>query len=78
MSLLRYFKPNNKLPTADEARLSANVVKEVNQVVTSALERSEASTGKNQKYTTIFTPDDHAAIGRHAANDGNSAAVNSQ
>ena len=75
MSLRRYFKPTNKLPTADEAGLSANVV---NQVVTSALERSEASAGKNRKYTTVFTPDDRAAIGRYAANDGNSAAVNSR
>ena len=78
MSLRLYFKPTNKLPTADEAGLSANVVKEVNQVVTSALERSKASAGKNRKYTTIFTPDDRAAIARYAANDGNSAAVNSQ
>ena len=78
MSLRRYFKPTNKLPTADEAGLSANVVKEVNQVVTSALERSEASAGKNRKYTTTFTPDNRAAIGRYAANDGNSAALNSQ
>ena len=78
VSLRRYFKPTNKLPTADEAGLSANVVKEVNQVVTSALERSEASAGKNRKYTTIFTPDDRAAIGKYAANDDNSTAVNSQ
>ena len=51
MSLRRYFKPANKLPTADKAGLSANVVKEVNQVVTRTLERSEASAGKKRKYT---------------------------
>ena len=75
MSLRRYFKPANKLPTADKAGLSANVVKEVNQVVTRTLERSEASAGKKRKYTTIFTPEDRAAIARYAAQNGNSAAV---
>ena len=75
MSLRRYFKPANKLPTADKAGLSANVVKEVNQVVTRTLERSEASTGKKRKYTTTFTREDRAAIARYAAQNGNSAAV---
>ena len=75
MSLRRYFKPANKLPTADKAGQSANVVKEVNQVVTRTLERSEASAGKKRKYTTTFTPEDRAAIARYAAQNGNSAAV---
>ena len=75
MSLRRYFKPANKLPTADKAGLSANVVKEVNQVVTRTLEQSEASAGKKGKYTTTFTPEDRAAIARYAAQNGNSAAV---
>ena len=75
MSLRRYFKPANKLPTADKAGQSANVVKEVNQVVTRTLERTEASAGKNRKYTTTFTPEDRAAIARYAAQNGNSAAV---
>ena len=75
MSLRRYFKPANKLPTADKAGLSANVVKEVNQVVTRTLERSEASAGKKRKYTTTFTSEDRAAIARYAAQNGNSAAV---
>ena len=75
MSLRRYFKPANKLPTADKAGLSANVVREVNQVVTRTLERSEASAGKKRKYTTTFTPEDRAAIARYAAQNGNSAAV---
>ena len=75
MSLRRYFKPANKLPTADKAGQSANVVKEVNQVVTRTLERTEASAGKKRKYTTTFTPEDRAAIARYAAQNGNSAAV---
>ena len=75
MSLRRYFKPANKLPTADKAGQSANVVKEVNQVVTRTLERTEASAGKKRKYTTTFTPED-AAIARYTAQNGNSAAVN--
>ena len=72
MSLRRYFKPANKLPTADKAGQSANVV---NQVVTRTLERTEASAGKKRKYTTTFTPEDRAAIARYAAQNGNSAAV---
>ena len=75
MSLRRYFKPANKLPTADKAGQSANVVKEVNQVVTRTLERTEASAGKKRKYTTTFTTED-AAIARYAALNGNSAAAN--
>ena len=60
-SLRRYFKPTNKLPTADEAGLSANVVNEVNQVVTSErTERSEASAGKKRKHTITFTSEDRA------------------
>ena len=51
--LRRYFKPANKLPTADKAGLSANVVKEVNQVVTRTLERSEASAEKTKVHDNI-------------------------
>ena len=53
MSLRRYFKPAKKLPTADKAGLSANVVKEVNQVVTRTLERSEASAEKTKVHDNI-------------------------
>ena len=78
MSLRRYLKPVSKLPTVDQAGLPANVPKEVNQAVATTLERDEASPGKGskkRKYTTTFTPEDHAAIGRYAAENGNAAAV---
>ena len=69
MSLLRYLKPVNRLPTADEARLSPGVAAEVNKVVEKALHAGGASNAerpKKRKYTTSFTPEDRAAIGRYA------------
>ena len=65
MSLRRYFKPANKLSTAEETGLPTNVLKEVNQVVSDTLDRSGgATTGRKIKYTTA---EDRAAIGRYAA-----------
>ena len=67
MSLRRYFKPANKLPTAEETGLPTNVLKEVNQVVSDTVDRSGgATTGRKIKYTT-FSAEDRAAIGRYAA-----------
>ena len=72
MSLLRYLKPINRLPTANEARLPAGVTVEVNKAVEKALHgASNAEKGKKRKYTTSFTPKDHAAIKRYAAENGN-------
>ena len=68
MSLRRYFKPANKLPTAEETGLPTNVLKEVNQVVSDTVDRSGgATTGRKIKYTTTFSAEDRAAIGRYAA-----------
>ena len=78
MSLLRYLKPVNRLPTADEARLSPGVAAEVNKAVEKALHAGGASNAerpKKRKYTTSFTPEDRAAIGRYAAENGNAKAV---
>ena len=69
VSLLRYLKPVNRLPMADEARLSPGVAAEVNKVVEKALHAggtSNAERPKKRKYTTSFTPEDRAAIGRYA------------
>ena len=49
----------------------------MNQAVTAALEReagNQAKRGKKRKYNA-FTPEDRAAIGRYAAENGNAAAV---
>ena len=74
MSIRRYFKSTVNLPTPSQAQL-----REVNQAVTTALEREEAGNqakrGKKQKYNASFTPEDRAAIGRYAAENGNAAAV---
>ena len=42
MSIRRYFKSIVNLPTPSQAQLSPNVLREVNQAVTAALEREEA------------------------------------
>ena len=55
-----------------------NVPKEVNQAVATTLERDKASPGKGskkRKYTTTFTPEDRAAIGRYVAENGIATAV---
>ena len=51
----------------------------MNQAVTAALEReeprSQAKQGTKRMYNATFTPEDRAAIGRYAAENGNAAAV---
>ncbi len=78
MSLYRYLKPTNKLPTPSKAGLPDNVLREVNQAVGSSLQHEEGcrgTGGKKQKYTATFTAKDRAAIGKYAAKNGNAAAV---
>ena len=79
MSIRRYFKSTVNLPTPSQAQLSPNVLREVNRAVTAALERegagNQAKRGKKRKYNASFTPEDRAAIGRYAAENGNAAAV---
>ena len=41
MSIHRYFRSKVNLPTPSQAQLSPNVLREVNQAVTAALEREE-------------------------------------
>ena len=64
MSIRRYFKSAVNLPTPSQAQLSPNVLREVNQAVTAALEREEAGNqakrGKKRKYNASFTPEDRA------------------
>ena len=78
MSLHWYFKPASTLPTPNQAQLAPNVLREVNQVVTEALQREEEGskkTGTKRKYTKSFTPEDRATIGKYAVENGNAATV---
>ena len=79
MSIRRYFKSTVNLPIPSQAQLSPNVLREVNQAVIAALERekvgNQAKRGKKRKYNASFTPEDRAATGRYAAENGNAAAV---
>ena len=78
MSLHRYFKPASMLPTPNQAQLAPNVLREVNQVVTEALQREEEGskkTGTKRKYTKSFMPEDRATIGKYAVENGNAATV---
>ena len=74
MSLYRYLKPTSALPTASQAKLPESVLREINKEVESCLKRG-IRRGKKRKYTATFTPEDGAAIGRYAAENGNAASV---
>ena len=66
MSLLRYFEPINRLPTPEEAGLSASTTQAVNQAVEKAVLvnlRADAEV----KTKVSFTPEDRAMIGKYAA-----------
>ena len=67
MSIHRYFKSKLNLPTPSHAQLSPNVLREVNQAVTAALEHEElgnqAQQGKKQKYNMSFMTKDCTATG---------------
>ncbi len=51
MSLRRYLKPTTKLPTPEQAKLPATVLKEVNRAVASTLERGKEG---ESKYTATW------------------------
>ena len=76
MSLRRYFQPATILPTASQTQLSPNVFQEVNQAVR-ALQPKEngGRRASKRKYTTSFTPEDRARIGKYASENVNAAAV---
>ena len=66
-------RPGSSVPTPEQTGLPRNVLKEVNEAVTKVMEREQRP--KKRKRTTTYTPGDRAAIGRCAAENGNSAAV---
>ena len=59
MSLLRYLKPSNALPTAKQTGFNVNKV--VNSAVQESFERDQTS--RKRKYTTTFTLEDHTSRG---------------
>ena len=77
MSILTFFKPKRTLPTAENTGLSEHMTREANKAVESALQKeSEAPPErKKRKYTTTFSPEDRAEIGKYASECGNAAAV---
>ena len=73
MSLLNYFQPSKGLPTTEQTGLPARVLREANEAVKEALNATNVP--KKRKYTTAFTAEDRAAIGRYASENGNAAVV---
>ena len=79
MSILSYLKPVQRLPTPSEAGLPDSVTADVNQIVEKVLSDGEKGTEARRKpkrkYTTSFSPEDRAVIGKYAAENGNAAAI---
>ena len=81
MSILNFFKPTNALPAAKDTGLSKQAIQEANKAVESVLKEQEEeadetpSSKKRRKYTTTFSPEDRAQIGKFAVKNGNAGAV---
>lgn len=82
MSLLKYFKPSKEGLSTAESLLSSKMTAAANKAVQEVLEKQDVtatdSKDKDKKkrvYNTTFTDEDRAAIGKHAAEHGNAAAV---
>ena len=61
MSLFKFLKPlSGRLPTAEETSLPENAVQN--------MQRKEPAGGR--KYTTTFTAEDRAKVGKYAAENG--------
>ena len=79
MSLPKFFNPTNALPTAKDTGLSEHVIREANKALENSQKGQQVSEDppvkKTRKYTTTFSPEDRAEIGKHAAENRNAAAV---
>ena len=69
----KLLSPSKGLPTTEQTGLPARVLREANEAVKEALNATNVP--KKRKYTTAFTAEDRAAIGRYASENGNAAAV---
>ena len=73
MSLRKYFKPASALPTLEKTGLSTHATAKANKAVERTIqsERKTKSAGTKRTYTSTFIPEDRAAIGKYAAENGN-------
>ena len=71
-SLLRFFKPlDQPLPTAEQTGLPPHAVSSANSAVKRALHGEDADRAKRKrKYTTTFTAEDRAKVGKYAVQNG--------
>ena len=69
MSLRKYFKPVSMLPTPEKIGLSTLATTEANKAIERALEseRETKAADMKRKYTSTFTPENHAENGNARA-----------
>ena len=72
MSLHKYFK--RALPTSEETGLGEATTRTVNQSMQRVLDGCEKSAKKPRKERTVYSDTDRAAIGKYAAENGNTSA----
>ena len=76
MSLLKYFKPGNALPTVEQTELPNHAVCSANHAVERMLEKEKCEQGEDSsgsrkcKYTMSFTAENRAKVGKYAAENG--------
>ena len=75
MSLFKYFKSPDSLPTAKDTGMSEAVMREVNEAISRVLTSTEPSTSRKRKVYSVFSDEQRATIGQYAAENGNAAAV---
>ena len=81
MSLLNFFKPVNRLPSAEQMDLPEQAISSANRAVQWMLEKERhqledpsGNRGRKRKYTMTFTAEDCAKIGKYTAHNGVAAA----
>jgi hypothetical protein len=79
MSLLRYFRSETTLPTAEQTGIGARATEEANAAVEKiVVDSRSAATGtgrRRRKHYTKYSDKNRVAIGSHAAENGNSKAL---
>ena len=75
MSLFQYFKRQDGLPTAKETGLTPHATAEANRAVEKVLADDVTIRKGKRRYTTDFSSEDRAKIGKFAVENGNAKAV---
>ena len=76
MSILKFFKLVNTLPTTEQIGLSEYAVCSANHAIERMLEKQncqqgeDLSSSRKRKYTMTFTAENRAKVGKHAAENG--------